>query len=162
MSIDAQALMDRVAALETEAMAVLSTPVTAEATDHFFYVQGSTPYFVNRLGEIVVEGDSEDFDLYTYDVVMRLIIGQITQGYQGEPENQLQTYIPQIIRYFNERELLQSVTYPTGLDNLHRARVVACSGLQVFRHTGATETLQVGTEWTLRCDFEEMIEQQYL
>lgn len=160
---DFNALMDRVAALEKEAMAALSTPVTADATDFFYHTQGSYPFFVNRLGALAVpeDEDSEDFDVYDVDVVMRLVIGHMTQGYADEPENSLQTYVPQVVKYFNERELLQSATYTDALDGLIRARVTACRGLVVFQQTG-TGDMQVGTEFTLSCRFEEEIEQQYL
>lgn len=163
MTINLQETMDRVAALQIEAMAALATPVTVDAKDFFYYVQGSYPYFVNRVGPFTSESDGEEFDRDTYDIIMRLVLGHLTQAYDGEPDNQLQLYIPHIKRYFNERELLQSAAYPTPLEHLVRARCSDGTGLQFFRHTGAVEgAFQVGTEWTLRCEFEEMIEQQYL
>lgn len=156
-----QALL-RVAALQEEAMLALSTPVTANAFPYFFHVQGTFPYFINRAGDWTSEGDSEDFDADTHTIIMRLVIAHIDSGFEGDNDSDLYTYIPHIKTYFNERELLQSATYTSALDDLVRARCTDGNGLQVFRHTGATETVQVGTEWTLRLEFEEIIEQVYV
>ena len=160
MSIDMQAIMDRVAALETEALATLSPSVQADAVDRFFHVQATYPFFVNRLGAMTIDGDSEDLDLYVVNVQMRLLIGKLTEGYEGEVENRLQLYIPQVITYMNERELLQSTTYPDALDDITRARVVACTGFAVFQQSGVQASL-VGAEFTLRVELEEAITQAY-
>lgn len=161
MTIDMQELMDRVAALETEALAALSPSVVANAVDRFFHVQPTYPYFVNRLGAMTIDDDSEDLDVYAVIVKMRLIIGHVTEGYEGEVENRLQLYIPQVITYFNERELLQSGTYTAALDDLTRARIVACTGFAVFQQSGIGSQL-VGAEFDLRCELEESITQAYL
>lgn len=160
MAINMQELMDRVAALEIEALNSIS--VAVDAVDRFFYTQGSYPYFVNRLGTIAVDDDGEDLDVYVVEVRMRLIIGHLTEGYDGEIENVLQQYIPVVIEWFNERELLQSAAYPLALDDLDGgARVTGCLGFAVFQQSGIG-TAQVGTEFTLRCPFREYIEQAYL
>lgn len=163
MTIDMQALMDRIAALETEALAALSPSVEANAVDRFFHVQATYPFFVNRLGAITVDDDSEDFDVYTVNVQMRLLIGHLTEGYNGEVENRLQLYIPQIISYFNSRELLQSATYTEALDDLGlngRARITACTGFAVFQNSGVGTQL-VGAEFTLQCELTEELTQAY-
>lgn len=164
MTINAAELIDRVVALEKEALAALTPTVIADAADHFFYVQGSYPYFVNRLGAIIVDDDSEEFDTYAYEVIMRLVMGHTTegsQGYDGEPDARLQAYIPQIITYFNQRELLQSAAYPAALDDLVRARVSGCRGFTVFQQSGVGSGI-IGTEFTLSVFFEEEITQTYL
>lgn len=161
MTIDMQALMDRVAALEEEALFVMTPSVDANAVDRFFHVQPTYPYFTNRLGQITVDDDGEDYDVYTVNVQMRLLIGQMTEGYDGEVENRLQLYIPQIITYFNERELLQSTTFTSALDDLVRARIVACTGFAVFQNSGVGTQL-VGAEFTLQCQLNEQIIQAYL
>ena len=158
MSLNMVELMDRVAALETEALAALSPSVSANAVDRFFHTQAAYPYFVNRLGAISIDADSEDFDVYTVNVQMRLLIGHITEGYEGEVENRLQLYIPQVITYFNEHEELQSATYTAALVDLDRARVVACTGFAVFQQSGISTSL-VGAEFTLQCQLTEQITQ---
>lgn len=153
-----QELMDRVAALESEALASLSPPVTADAVDRFFHTQSTYPYFVNRLGAITIEGDSEDLDVYTINVQMRLLIGHITEGYEGEVENRLQVYIPQVISYFNERQLLQSIAYSDALTDDIQARIVACTGHMIWQHSGSGSQL-VGAEFTLQVSLTDELTQ---
>ena len=163
MTIDLAGTLLRACAIQREAMLALSTPVTADAYEYFLHVQSVYPYFINRVGAWEIDPDSEDFDIYNHTLIMRLVIGHITSGYEGEHDGNLQLYIPHITTYFNQRELLQSAAYPTRPDDLTQARCSDGTGLQFFKHTGINgETLQVGTEWTLRCTFEEIIEQQYL
>jgi hypothetical protein len=165
MALDVQGVMNRVVALEKEALAALSPSVTCDAVPRFWHVQESFPFWTNRLSSIEVAAGTtdygEEFDSYTYNVSMRLIIGHITGSYTGEKDTSLQTYIPQVIQYFNERELLQSAAYPAAPDDLIRARMVSCTGYTQFVNNGSGST-QVGTEFTLRCEFAEEIEQQYL
>ena len=161
MTIDMQSMMDRIAALETEALAALTPAVEANAVDRFFHVQATYPFFVNRLGAMTIDDDSEDLDLYVVNVQMRLLIGKITEGYDGEVENRLQLYIPQVINYVNSRELMQSLTYPTALEDITRARIVACTGFAVFQQQGVQTSL-VGCEFTLRVELEEQLTQAYL
>lgn len=155
---DLQSLFLRMAALEKEALASLT--VTADAVAFFFHQQERYPYFTNRLGQIEVDADSEELDLYQVEVIGRLIIGQVTDGIvRGENEARLQVYIPTVIQWVNERELAQSAAYPTALDNLVRVRVTACRGYTEF---AAGSTAQIGTEFTFVAEFEEPIEQAYL
>lgn len=163
MAIDLQTTLLRVVALQKEALLALTTPVVADAFPYFLHTQATFPYFINRIGEWTSEGDSEDFDQDTYTVIMRLVIAHATSGYQGDNDNNLYTYIPQIKTYFNERQLLQSAAYPTRPDDLTWARCGEGTGLLLFKHTGVNgEVTQVGTEWTLTCNYSELIEQQYL
>ncbi len=156
--MDIEALFARMAALEKEALASLT--VTADAVPYFFHQQERYPYWVNRLGQIEVDADSEELDLYRVEIIGRLIIGQVTDGIvRGENEARLQAYIPTVIQWVNERELAQSVAYPTALDNLVRVRVTACRGYTEF---AAGSTAQIGTEFTFVAEFEEPIEQAYL
>lgn len=158
MAIDLESLFLRMAALEKEALASLS--VTADAVPYFFHQQEAYPYWTNRLGTIEVDADSEDLDLFRVEIIGRLLIGQVTDGIvRGENEARLQVYIPTVIQWINERELAQSATYPTALDNLVRVRVTDCRGYTEF---AAGSTAQVGTEFTFLAEFEEPIEQAYL
>lgn len=163
MTVNVEELMLRMVAQEKEAMAALSPAVIVDAVPLFVWAQEAFPYFTNRLGTITVaqDEDSEDFDVYTYEVTLRLVIGHVTEGYKGETDTRLQRWIPHLIKFFNERELLQSAAYPLALDALTRARVASCTGFAVFANS-IVGSQQVGTEITVRCEFEEPIEQQYL
>lgn len=163
MGINVVELMARMVAQEKAAMLALATPVTADAVPYFWHSQEAFPYFTNRVAPITVEQDedSEDIDVYTYDIIARLVIGHVTSGYKGEPDANLQTYIPHLIEYLNERELLQTAAYPLALDNLTRARVTGSNGYAVFNNQAIGLPTQVGTEFTVRCEFTYEIRQQY-
>lgn len=157
-------LLDRCAALQIEAMASIS--VTADAKPYFFHQQETFPYFTNRINDIPITGygtgeEDENEDQNTVDIIMRLVIGHITSGFPGERESELYTYLPVVKSYFQQREMLQSVAYPTEMTNMFYVRVVNGGGLRAFENAGIS-TIQVGAEITLRCFCVEPITQVYL
>lgn len=153
-------LLARVVAAQKEWAASVS--VTANAVPFFFHVQEAFPYFTNRVSGVDVGDDgSEDFDRDVYTVTMRLVVAHVTEGYVGEPETALYTYMPTIKTWFNEREWLQSAAYPTAMTGLIRARISAMTGLRVYDNAGVSAR-QVGCEFSLTCEFDERIEQEYV
>ncbi len=162
MTILGQELLLRARDLEIEALAALSPSKTAAAKEYFFHTQASFPYFTNRIGGVDVGADSEELDIYTYQVIIRLVIGHLTSGYKGEPEGRLQLYIPQVINYFNSRQWLQTTSgsYDTAMLSLMEARCTSSTGFRIFTDAGISAQ-QVGTEFVLTCIFEEQIIQAF-
>lgn len=156
--VDMQNLLLRAAALEIEGLASLS--VTCDAKAYFIHQQETFPYWTNRISDIGVEFDSENFDTYTVDIIARLVVDHRTAGYRGEVEGDLYAYIPTMIGYFNARELLQSAAYPTEPLDLIQARVTAVSGLRIYETSGLS-ALQVGTEFTITCTVPVYLDQVY-
>ena len=149
----------RLVEIQIEVMASLA--VTCDAKPYFNHTQEAFPYWTNRTGPVVTESDIEDFEEDTYSFIMRLVIGHLTEGYDGEVEVNLDTWIPVIIKYFNEREWLNTeTTYPVATRYLELARITSCTGLRYFQ-SGGTGTTQVGTEFTLTCKFTEDLTQAY-
>lgn len=153
-------LLDRVVALEKEAMASLS--INADAVPYFNYPGSGFPYFTNRIADTPVTGDgSEDIDFNNPTVTMRFVVGHATEGYKGEIESTLYSYLPTIKTYIQRRSnWLQSVTFPTRMDGLQSARIVNAGGLRIFQNEGINST-QIGAELQLVCIFDEYIEQVY-
>lgn len=150
-------LLERVVALEKEAMT--SMDVKADAVPQFYHAQEAFPYFTNRIADIPISDDgSEDVDLNSPLVIMRLVVGHITEGYKGQPEAKLYTWLPVIKIYFNERMWLTSEKYPDKMAGLQSARVVNGGGLRVFENAGIA-AMQVGAEIQLACTFYESITQ---
>lgn len=162
MTLDLKNLCERAAALEIEALAVLTDIPTPNAVAYFWHTQETFPYFTNRLGDITLEADGQEFDVYNVDVIIRLILAHRTAGItKGLLEAELQRIIPRVIEYFNEHEMLQSAAYPTELTSLIYARITDCRGYSEFRNNAATADGQIGTEWTLRAVFEaELIQRE--
>lgn len=161
MAIILQEVLERLAAIEVEALADLSTPVTADAVPYMIHSQEAFPYFTNRVGVIDIESDSHDLDSYEIEIVARLVVGHLTDGYRGQPESALYTYLPAVIEAINARELLQSDSYPAALDGLIGARATGASGLRIFQ-TAGIQAQQVGTEITVICTFADDLTQLYL
>ena len=158
-TIDLTETLDRIVLIEKEALAALTPAVTADAFDHFFHVQEAYPYWTNRIINQTVAGDSEEMDNDNFTLVARLVIGHITEGYSGQPENDLYTYIPQFKTYLHAREGLQTdqTSGPDLSDEqryLIRARIVSTTGLRAFENAGIN-VLQVGTEFNILCEFNE-------
>lgn len=146
----------RLAAVEKEGLA--SASVNADAVPYFFHQQERYPYWTNRVGETTVTGDGEEYDVYSVQVIARLVMAQVTDGIvRGDNEARLQVYIPLMLKWFNEHELAQSATYPTPIDDLVRVRVDSCRGYTEFQPSG-----QIGTEFTLIVEFEQQLTQAYL
>lgn len=153
--------LDRLAAIEVEALADLTPPVDADAVPYMIHAQEAFPYFTHRVGVIGIESDSHDLDDHEVEIVVRLVVGHVTDGYRGQPENLLYTYLIAVMRAINARELLQSDAYPAALDGLVGARVTGASGLRIFE-TAGIQARQVGTEITVVCEFVDGLTQAYL
>ena len=161
--LDIPELMLRVVALEVEAMAtVLPAEKVCGAVPFFIYAQDTFPYFTNRDGAGTSTNDEggEEFDHDIYTVIMRLIIGHVTEGYIGDLETTLHSYIPTVKTYFNSRGGLQSATYANALVGIRYARIINWTGLRVWQTSGIN-ALQMGTEFTLHCELDEEIVQAF-
>jgi hypothetical protein len=161
MAILLQSALERLCAIEKEALADLTPTVAADAVPYSIHSQEAWPYFTHRIGPIVVESDSHDIDDYEVTIIVRLVVGHVTDGYRGQPENALSTYIAAVIEAINARELLQSDTYPAALDGLVGARAIDARGTAYFQTVGIQAT-QVGTDITVVCTFADDLTQLYL
>lgn len=155
-------LLMRLVTLEKEAMA--SIGVTADAKPYALHVQEAFPYFTNRVAANPVSDDgSEDLDLNNPLVIIRLVIGHVTEGYKGQPEGKLYEWGPVIKTYLQRRSnWLQCATAPynTRMDGLQSARVTDNGGYRIFDNSGLGVN-QVGRELQVQCIFDESIEQVY-
>lgn len=153
-------LLDRVVALQIEAMRSIN--VRVDAVPYFFYTQEKAPYFTNRIADtpITDDGGSEDENLNQPTLIMRLVIGHVTEGYRGEPDSRLYEWLPVINTYFQRRMWLQSVKYPERMDNLREARITNGGGIRAFQNDGIGST-QIGAEIVMSCIFYEGFDQEY-
>jgi hypothetical protein len=160
MPVDLSGAIDRMVELEIEALAALSTPVTADAKPYFYHTQESYPYWTNRVGPVSFDDDEEDFDEPTYTITSRLVIAHATADYKGQNEVKLKLWIPQIITYFHARPRLGTATLNRGLNSLIHARIGGCTGFRIFQ-TAGIQPLQVGCEFTHLLQFSETIDLAY-
>lgn len=158
-AIDVAALVDRIIAIEQEAFAALVPARTVDAVNHFFHEQEVFPYLTHRLGAVTVDGDSEEQDVYTVQIIARVVIGQLTAGYRGQPTDELYSYLPHLMDTLNRRVRLQSAAYPVAMPDLIEARVGSASGFGVFGRGDGTG--QVGSDITITCSLINTLGQDY-
>jgi hypothetical protein len=156
----------RIIAIAKESLTTLTPAVVADGVPYFYHTQEAFPYFTIRVSDMTSAGYGEgaltqELDADTYTIILRLVIGHITEGYSGQPEDLLHDYIPVVKAYLNARDQLGSAAYPTELRYLMDAHCTGCSGYRVFQNAGIS-ALQVGTEFTIVCQFNENIDQAYL
>lgn len=161
MTILLQEALERLAAIEVEALANLTPPIDADAKPFAIWQQEAFPYFTHRTGGITVESDSHDLDVYEVEIVVRLVFGHVTEGYRGQSDERLNTWIPVVMNAINARELLQSAAYPDALDGLIGARCTFCTGQRTIE-TAGVQARQVGTEFTVVLQFQDDLTQEYL
>lgn len=161
MSVPLTTAKTQLVALAKEGMAALSPTVIAGGAPLYWHIEESFPYFTCRTASDTVEWDSEDLDRDTYILILRLVVGHISSGYNGERETELDTWIPYLKTYINAREGLQSASYLTQPTGLIRARVASIIGFSSFPNSGLAAT-QVGAEFNVECLFDETINQVYL
>lgn len=162
MAIDVKALLNRICALETEATAAIG--FTSTAVPRWEYQQEQTPYWRNRVAsaqlDVSLSDDGQEVDVYRYTVETALHYANISAGYAGEQDEAIQEIFPQIIQYFDEREVLQSTTYPAGMTFLRLSHFLAGQGYTLFS-IGAAGGVQAGSTFTWMCVFDRFITQAY-
>lgn len=156
-ALDFDTLVRRVIAIEQEAFATLNMSV--DAVPYFFYKSEVYPFVTHRFGTITVTGDSETQDVYTVQLIARLVIGKVTTGYAGQPTDNLNTYLPLLIDTLNRRARLQSAAYPVAGDDLVEARVASAVGFGVFGSGDGTG--EVGSDITLEFTLYNTLQQDY-
>lgn len=162
MALDYAGILNRFVVLEEEGLLAASTPpATVDAKPYFWFAPERFPYFTNRISTWTLDQNSEDVDVITQDFTVRLVIGHLTGGYTGERSDELNVWLPHMLEYFSEREWLQSATYPTKLANFTRARLVTGPGYTIFVNSTVGSVVQIGTEFTVRCEFDHEIQQLY-
>lgn len=161
--IDLYGLLERCAALASEALSRLDPGVQAQAFPYTVVANDvGFAWFTFSQPPFEIGADSQDIDAYTLRVPGKMIVGHNNGGALGEYEKRLYVYVPQLVHYFNEREMLQSDAYPTRA-NIQYARVTGVSGLTQFSQSGAgVEGGQLGVSFTVEISLYNEICQQYL
>lgn len=154
MSSYLQDAMDRIVAMQKEAV------TTADAVPYWPYEQASFPYFTNRLGTMTLNQDmSEDIDIYEHTVLMRYVVGHLTEGYRGDLQDSLYDDIASIETYFREHPHLttNAGSYTTAPDYLFQvARILSHTGVVAFAQGGVGQ-IQIGVEFTLSTPFLRLV-----
>jgi hypothetical protein len=161
-------LILRSCAIEREAFATLTNPLTntaynIDAFPRYFATGEAFPYTTHRIQAFPIdhEDNNQDEQFPQPRLVIRVVIGHLTTGYAGEPDERLHIFIPTLLSYMAQRRWFQSAAYPTPLDGLIYSEIVDAGGFMVFDNRGFAGTSQVGFELQIACTFTDSIVQAY-
>jgi hypothetical protein len=112
---DLEDVMDRLPVMQKAALAALSTPVVCDAVDYWPYQQQSFPYWWNRIESMAVDLEpGGDMEIHRYQISMAMVIGHLTEGYEGELSDAAYTRIAGVMDYFRQhKDLCDGTTYTT-------------------------------------------------
>lgn len=158
--MDLENILLRVVAIGKEALLSLTPPITADGKP-YLYVHDRTPYFCTRISSSEMNSESEEINANLYTVELRLIMGKVTEGYDGEIQGKLYRYMPTITAFLQKRIFLQSATYTTRPADLLGAYYRSCGGLQVWADNSGSGTAQFGTSFLIECQFQQSIDRDY-
>ncbi len=140
-----QDVLERLAALQREIDGVkLAIP-------GFLDIPAQFPAFVNRVGAAQPGQGGAARLRQKWTFHMRLIVGSIEQGYEGQNEAKLYELMKTVPLYFAARPRLELDGAPS-LGILGPAQVGACTGLQTFQdgpyfHIGTEFPITLTLEW---------------
>lgn len=161
-------LIARSCAIEREAFATLTNPLTGaayniDAFPRYFATGEAFPYTTHRVSALPIghEDGNQDEEFPAPRLTIRIVVGHLTTGYAGEPDERVHTYIPALVDYLAKRRWFQSAAYPTPLNELIYSEVVDAGGFMVFDNRGFAGVSQVGFEIQIVCTFTESIIQAY-
>jgi hypothetical protein len=116
--VDLPGIMDRIVAIEKLITADVGTILhqtfnAAEAYKRMDFESDVYPKWLNgmTMGDSKWGGTGEEGETYTVNTLLQL--GKRTQGYFGELEQSIQTWVPYTLAYVRTTPKLKSVTQPT-------------------------------------------------
>lgn len=151
---DLDTAMDRLVEMQKESVtAIVGSAI--DAVKYFPYQQEAFPYWTNRLGPLEADFWAEDVGYYPFRILSRLVLGHHDEGYNNSALSAIYSYMPEILNYFESREMLTSSTYPDEFDDLAPdtgLEIEATTPLAVFLNSGIG-VAQVGVEFTFLMPF---------
>lgn len=138
-------LMDRVVAMQKEAVQ------GCDASPDWNHTQEAFPYWINRIASMVADPTMETQPIDRYVVLMRFVIGHLTENYLGLDAQIAYQAIPQVLSFFRGHSGFTSLAYPERMDFLidAQAEITALpNGVAYFQHNGMGG-IQFGFEMTL-------------
>lgn len=169
MALNFNDYLNRIAAMYVEVMRDLGVSITA--VPRFWYWQEAFPYVTlqQTAGTInggTIEGEAElgeEFNAYTFSVTAYFYAAAIDSNYRGVNDANLLTWMPEIMQYFNERELLQCEAFPDAPDYVIRSGITDWTGVGILPSPSAGQgNNALGTQFTHQIVANIEIEQQYL
>ena len=156
--IDLNELLQRAGAVAVEAVQHLGH---LDTVPYFYHFQETFPYMTWRVAQDEISDEGEELDVDNYLIIGRLVVAHVTEGYAGEGEAMLYSFIPVIKTAFNRNINLQTPgAFTAPMTHLNEARLGRHTGYKIFMDSGI-KSQQIGCEFPLTCEFEQLIDYQY-
>lgn len=149
---DLSNVVDRLVAMETEALSSIAGVGNVDAATYWPYEQQAFPYWWNRVVNMTVRAGeatlAADIDIHEYTFQAGLVIGHIDSGYSGERVAEAYNYIEAVVAYFNDhRDLTDTTTFTTAPDFLwhapgYGAHITSIPGGIAVRQESGIEAVQ--------------------
>lgn len=169
MALNFNDYLNRIAAMYVEVMRDLGVSITA--VPYFYHRQEAYPYVTLQLTGGIINGGTidgeaelgEEFNVYEFSVTANFFAAIADSNYRGVNDANLVTWMPEIMQYFNEREMLQCEAYPDPPDYIRRSGITDWTGVGIFNAPSAGQgNNALGTQFTHQIVANIEIEQQYL
>jgi hypothetical protein len=106
-------MLERLRDMQTDVVA------GADAVNVSFYAQEGTPYWTNTVTGFTVEMESENIQIITYSIIMRLVLATTTEGFAVEAEQKAHLWLPTLTAYFARRRQLKRTALDTAVAFLY-------------------------------------------
>jgi hypothetical protein len=102
--------------------------VVSDAVPVSLYVQEGGYYWTNTVTGFTVQLVSEELQVITYQITMRLVLATVTEGFLTEAEQKLHKVLPPIILYFSQRRQLKRTSADSTVPYLDPRGAVIVGG----------------------------------
>lgn len=151
MSVIRTVVADHIVPLQ---IALIQAQLAQDAESKAFakYSQPGFPYWTNQIALQTVERPSADIRIYTYRVTMRLFLGKVTEGYEGDLESDAIDVLDEAAAYFEARPRLTLATGSSPRYLHARGCTLANGEVAIFGAAPGTEGGDQKFGVTLRLD----------
>lgn len=132
----------------------------ADAVPVSFYAQEQPVYWTNKITSGTLERETQDIDVITYRITMRLVLALVTEGFNTDAEQKLHLWLPAILAYFARRRQLKRTSADSAVSYLH-PRGAAITDFQVrddIQNSGIGQ-LMFGIDFTIEVPMYQTTEQ---
>lgn len=139
-------LMNRIKQVQFDAFS--DAGYTLLAAENWPYQQNDYPYFISRIGPSQYTERSSDIEYITRQVIMQLIVGHWTEGYDGEIEDLAYDYRDAFEDGFNARPQLTSTAFPAAPNWLLEGAYLQSDPGLIILQIGGTGSGKIAFEFT--------------
>jgi hypothetical protein len=132
----------------------------ADAVPVSFYAQEQPVYWTNSITGFTVERVTENIDIITYRITMRLVLALVTEGFSTEAEQKMQLWLPYILSYFATRRQLKRTSADSAVPFLDpRGAVISGGAVRGDIQNSGIGQLMFGIDFSIEVPMYQQTEQ---